>query len=138
GTPSRWIQTAMKGAASTITTGNTIAAASSHTKARRGTVTSGEDNSTTGNSVTADIAHSETISTLSSAAASAGNTSGATNAISTRRRSGLCGHAVSPIAVRLGRVMTSAITAAGAQYAATPSKKPNPDNTEFASVDWCA
>ena len=41
----------MKGAASTNTTGNTIAAASSHTKARRGTVTSGEDNSTTGNSV---------------------------------------------------------------------------------------
>src|SRR4029077_15912101 len=80
----------------------------------RGLVTSADDNSTIGSKVTADIAHSETISTLSSAAASAGSTSGATNESSTRRRSGVRGHTVSPIAATLGRVMSSASSAAGA------------------------
>src|SRR6185503_17548694 len=104
----------MNGAASTIRTGNTIAAASRHTAARRGTVTSGDDNSITGSSVIADIAQSDTMSTLNAMAASAGSTSDATNAIHTKRRSGVRGHRVSAIAAKLGRVMRNEMTAAGA------------------------
>src|SRR5688572_16704738 len=100
----------MNGAASTIRTGNTIAAASSHTAARRGTVTSGDDNSITGSSVIADIAQSDTMSTLKARAASAGSTSGATNAIQAKRRPGVRGHTVSAIAAKLGRVMAAEIT----------------------------
>ncbi len=87
----------MNGDASTIRTGNTTAAASSHTAAWRGTATSGDDSSTTGSSVIADIAHSDTIPTLNSNAANAGSTSGAANAISARRRSGVRGHRESAI-----------------------------------------
>ena len=54
----------MNGAASTITTGKAIAARAASVAARRATVTRGEDNSTTGSSVMAHIAHSDTMSTL--------------------------------------------------------------------------
>ncbi len=85
----------MNGAASTITTGNAVAAASSQVAARRATVTRGEDNSTTGSSVMAHIAHSDTMSTLSSIAANAGSSKGARKAISAKRRAGSRGHSVS-------------------------------------------
>src|SRR5438552_1809546 len=62
----------MNGDASTIRVGNAIAATSSHAATRRGTVSSGADNSTTGSKVIADIAQSETISTFASIAAKAG------------------------------------------------------------------
>src|SRR5262245_43430164 len=97
----------MKGAASTISTGNTIAAASNQVAACRVTASSGEDSSTTGSSATAHIAQSETISTLNSSAASAGSTSGATNAISAKRRAGSRGQSVSTIAARLGSVTSA-------------------------------
>src|SRR5947209_2848698 len=100
----------MSGDASTIRSGNTMAAASSHTAARRGTTISGDDNSTTGSSVIADIAQSETISTLAGSATKAGSTSGAMNAISARCRSGVRGHTVSASAATLGRVTASATT----------------------------
>src|SRR2546423_6243142 len=98
---------AMNGDASTIRIGNTLAAASSHTAGRRGTVISDEDKSTTGSSVIADIVQSETIATCTSIAAKTGKTSGATNAISARRRSGVRGHIVSAMACRLSRVTAS-------------------------------
>src|SRR3954470_5774957 len=104
----------MNGAAATITTGNTIAAASSPVAALRVTVTSGEDSSTTGSKVIAHIAHSDTISTLNSIAASAGRMRGAMNAISARRRAGSGGQTVSVIAAILGRVMSAEIRTAGA------------------------
>src|ERR1041384_4675776 len=104
----------MNGAASTMRTGNRIAAASSHVAACRVIATSGDESSTTGSSVIAHIAQSETISTLKIMAASAGRTSGATNAISAKRRAGSCGQTVSAIAAMLGRVAAAERTAAGA------------------------
>src|SRR5256885_6020916 len=104
----------MNGEASTMTTGNTIAAASSHTAARRGTVTSSDDSSTTGSKVIAHIAHNETISILKSSAAKAGSASDAKNAISAKRRSAVCGQAVSAIAAILGRARSSPSTSGAA------------------------
>src|SRR5690242_12123511 len=104
----------MNGAAATIATGNTIAAASSPVAAWRVTETSGEESSTTGSKVMAHIAQSETISTLNSTAASAGRTSGATNAIKAKRRAVSWGQRASAMAAMLGHVMTIAITTVGA------------------------
>src|SRR4051812_56202 len=104
----------MKGEASTITTGRAIAAASSQVAARRVTVRSGEDSSTTGSRVIAHIAQSDTISTLNSIAASAGSISGAAKATSAKRRAGSRGQTVSVIAAILGRVMSAQISTAGA------------------------
>src|SRR5436190_14780239 len=105
----------MNGDARTIRIGNTIAATSSHTAARRGTVSSGDDNSTTGSKVIADIAQSETISTFASIAAKAGKIRGATNAMSAKRRSGVRGHTVSATAAIFGRVRANASTMVGAR-----------------------
>src|SRR5436853_5342329 len=100
----------MNGAASTIRTGNTIAPASSPVAAWRATVTSGDESSTTGSKVMAHIAHSDTISTLNSMPASAGRTSGATNAISANRRAVSGGQMVSATAAKLGRVASAEST----------------------------
>src|SRR6188768_4274984 len=104
----------MNGAASTIRTGNTIAAASSPVAAWRVTATSGDESSTTGSSVMAHIAQSETISTLNRMAASAGSMSGATKAIHAKRRDVSCGQTPSAMAATLGRVITIASITAGA------------------------
>src|SRR4051794_41753894 len=88
----------MNGATATITTGNTMAAASSPVAVWRVTATSGDESSTTGSKVIAHIAHSDTISTLNSMPTSAGRTSGATKAISAKRRAGSGGQIVSAMA----------------------------------------
>src|SRR3954453_8473147 len=104
----------MNGAAATIRTGNTIAAASSRVAALRVTVTSGDESSTTGSKVMAHIAQSDTISTLNSMPTSAGRTSGATSAISAKRRELSYGQTVSAMAGKLGRVASVESTTAGA------------------------
>ena len=62
----------------------------------------------------AHIAHSDTMSTFASSAASVGSRSGATNAISAKRRAGSPGHSVSAMAATFGRVISAESTTAGA------------------------
>src|ERR1700724_124951 len=84
--------------------GKTTASASRRTAARRDSATSGDDNSTIGNSVIAGVTQIDSMATVSSTAISTANKNGAANAMTSVRRAGSDGHNVSRIAAQRGRV----------------------------------
>src|SRR5260370_42710910 len=92
----------MIGAIATMANGNTTASARMRAASRRAMATSGEDNSTTGSSVQADIDQIDTNRMPANGATNAGPSSTAQNATAASRRSGVAGHAMSAIAARLG------------------------------------
>src|SRR5580700_11470240 len=83
--------------------GKTTASASRRTAARRDSATSGDDNSTTGNSVIAGVTQIDSMATVSSTAISTANKNGVANAMTSVRRTASTGHSVSRIAAQLGR-----------------------------------
>jgi hypothetical protein len=70
-------------------------------------VSAGGDSSSTGNSVQADIDHSEVISVPLASAPAAGNSNGPQNAAAASRRSSSAGHTMSASVARLGRAAAS-------------------------------
>src|ERR1700730_8420591 len=92
--------------------GKMTASASRRTAARWGIATSGDDNSTIGNSVIAGVTQIDSMATVSSTAISTANANGAANAMTSVRRAGSAGHSVSRIAAQLGRVANTQKTIA--------------------------
>src|SRR5277367_3587494 len=102
------MRSATTGAAATQTTGTAIAMARMRIAAARGSVTSGDDSTTTGSSVMLAMAQSETTFSLAMTAARSGSRNGTTKATTTVRRRGSDGHAVSATAMPDGRAATAA------------------------------
>src|SRR6266545_5422139 len=96
------------GAAAVISGGSSTANATMASTAERPITTSGDDSSTTGSSVQADIVHTGLSSRPIASATEAGNRSGTQNAIAASRRSGAVGLIMSASAGRLGRLAASA------------------------------
>src|SRR5579864_1051222 len=92
--------------------GKTTASASRRTAASRGSATSGDDNSTIGNSVIAGVTQIDSMATVSSTAISTANKNGVANPMTKVRRSGSDGHSVSRTAAQLGRAATTPRTIA--------------------------
>src|ERR1700749_4174314 len=109
---------ATTGAARMHTIGSAIAMARMRILPARGSVTSGDDSSTTGSSVMVEIVQIGITSSRAMTAAASGNTSGNAKAMTTVRRDGSAGHSVSAIAVRDGRATASAISTGIATYPA--------------------
>src|SRR5271166_4915533 len=106
----RCVANATAGAIAIMTNGKVAASVTSHVAARRPTVTRGEDRSTTGNSVQADIDHNDVSRTWVSTATIGGSTKVAQNATVASRRSGDVGQAMSSIAARVGRIKAKRMT----------------------------
>ena len=98
---------ATTGAAISMTSGMTTAAARMRRVSMSRIVTAGGDSSSTGSSVQADIDHSEVISMPLTSAATAGSSKGAQNAAATRRRSASAGQSMSVIVARFARAAIS-------------------------------
>src|SRR5580700_12080660 len=103
---------ATSGESASMIKGKTTASASRRTAAGRGNATSGDDNSTIGNSVIAGVTQIDSMATVSTTAISTANKNGAAKAMTSVRRSGSDGHSVSPIAAQLGRVASTQSTIA--------------------------
>src|SRR6476619_679062 len=99
---------AMKGAASSITSGTATAIANTYSCCSLGRLRRGDASSTTGKSVKAGIVHNGTISAPAANATSIGSQSGVQKATTTRRRSLPLGQSVSLMADKLGRVASTA------------------------------
>src|SRR5436190_19875055 len=99
--------TAIAGAAAIMTSGNTIASASTRSASRRVIATSGDDSSMTGNSVQADIDQIDTRCTRASGANTAGTTSTAQKASAASRRSAVAGQAMSFSVAGFGRAASA-------------------------------
>src|SRR3984957_14897015 len=98
---------ATSGETASMHKGKTTASANRRTAARRDIATSGDDSSTTGNSVIAGVTQIDSMATVSATAISTANKNGAANAIRSVRRSGCDGHTVSRIAAQFGRVAST-------------------------------
>src|SRR5580704_6054339 len=109
--------------------GKTTARASKRTVARRGTATSGDDNSTIGNSVIAGVTQIDSMATVSTTAISTANKNGAANAMTSVRRSRSAGHSVSRIAAQLGCAASTHKTMAATPYASPLLVKISAENS---------
>src|SRR4029079_9402289 len=96
---------AMNGAAAIISSGNTTASARIRTAAARDIASNGDDSSTIGTSVIAQIVQSGVMPALAATAAAPGSTIGSANASSAVRRAGSRGQSVSATAAADGRII---------------------------------
>src|ERR1700693_6209295 len=103
---------ATSGETASMHKGKTTASANRRTAAGRDIATSGDDSSTTGNSVIAGVTQIDSMATVSSTAISTANKNGAANAMTSVRRAGSDGHNVSRIAAQRGRVASMQSTIA--------------------------
>src|SRR5262249_22340254 len=120
--PARWITKAIAGAIATMTKGKMNASVRMPTASRRISMTSGDDNSMTGNSVNADIDQSDTSRRPVNGAIRAGASSTAKTGPAARRGGGDDGKAISLTAARLGRARKKTIKSGTATYATLPAR----------------
>src|SRR5690242_3268805 len=113
---------AMAGAAISMTSGSAKATATMRCKVNGKSFALGDDSNTIGNSVQADIDHSEVRSILLASAAATGSRSGAKNATTTSRRSCCVGQSMSASVVRSGRTAKQTKMIGAAAYAAEPTR----------------
>ena len=92
-----------------MTSGSATAKASRRRVSTAEIVIACGDSSSTGNSVQADIDHSEVMSVPLASAPTTGSSKGPQNAAAASRRSGSAGHTISASVARLGRPATNAM-----------------------------
>ena len=97
----------MTGDTITMISGSATAKASRRRVSTSEIVIAGGDSSSTGNSVQADIDHSEVILVPLTSAPTAGSSNGPQNAAAASRRSSSAGHTISASVARLGRAAIS-------------------------------